>query len=140
MHVLINDTDMESRKDIAAEKNRCGSHNCTQAVVCTYQDLIGLDEELLKQMGNGFGLGMGNMEGTCGALSGASLVLGLVTKDVKKSMKGMKHIMNKFQERNQATQCKMLKNNGSGQPRRECPMCVSDAAEFLEEELHELGY
>lgn len=128
----------ESRKSIAAEKNRCGTHNCTQAVVCTFADILGMDEEALKQMGNGFGLGMGNMEGTCGALSGAALVVGLLTKDPKKSMKGMKHIMNKFQERNGATQCKMLKNNGSGQARRECVMCVSDATEFLVEELEEM--
>lgn len=30
---------METRKEIAAEKKRCGSHNCTQAVVCTYYDV-----------------------------------------------------------------------------------------------------
>lgn len=131
---------MESRKSVAAEKKRCESHNCTQAVLCTYQDLIGLDDETLKQMGLGFAVGMGNMEGTCGALSGASLTLGLITKDQKKSLKGMKHIMNKFQERNGTTQCKMLKNNGSGQVVRECPLCVSDAAEFLEEELKEMGF
>lgn len=129
----------ESRKSIAAEKNRCGTHNCTQAVVCTFADIIGMDEETLKQMGNGFGLGMGNMEGTCGALSGAALVLGLVTKDPKKSMKGMKHIMNKFQERNGATQCRLLKKDEKRPGGlRECVMCVSDATEFLEEELEEM--
>ena len=35
---------METRKEIAAEKKRCGSHNCTQAVVCTYYDYTGMDE------------------------------------------------------------------------------------------------
>ena len=35
---------METRKEIAAEKKRCGSHNCTQAVVCTYHDYTGIDE------------------------------------------------------------------------------------------------
>jgi hypothetical protein len=36
---------------------------------------------------------MGNMEGTCGALVGAGLVLGLVNKDKAKSMKQMRQIM-----------------------------------------------
>lgn len=59
---------METRKEIAAEKKRCGSHNCTQAVLCTYHDFTGMDEETIKNAGNAFAAGMGNMEGTCGAL------------------------------------------------------------------------
>ena len=39
---------METRKEIAAEKKRCGSHNCTQAVLCTYHDFTGMDEETIK--------------------------------------------------------------------------------------------
>ncbi|MBR6863348.1 MAG: hypothetical protein IKM75_00665 [Bacteroidales bacterium] len=36
---------METRKYQAAEKKRCNSHNCAQAVVCTYCDLVGLPEQ-----------------------------------------------------------------------------------------------
>ena len=54
---------METRKEIAAEKKRCGSHNCTQAVLCTYHDFTGMDEETIKNAGNAFAAGMGNMEG-----------------------------------------------------------------------------
>lgn len=43
---------METRKEIAAEKKRCGSHNCTQTVVCTYHDYTGIDEDTLKNVGN----------------------------------------------------------------------------------------
>ena len=57
---------METRKEIAAEKKRCGSHNCTQAVLCTYHDFTGMDEETIKNAGNAFAAGMGNMEGTGG--------------------------------------------------------------------------
>ena len=39
---------METRKEIAAEKKRCGSHNCTQAVLCTYHDFAGMEEETIK--------------------------------------------------------------------------------------------
>ena len=52
-----------------------------------------------------------------------------------KPMKKMRQIMNKFQERNGATQCRLLKGVGTKVVLRECPDCVADAAEFLEEEL-----
>lgn len=129
---------METRKEIAAEKKRCGSHNCTQAVVCTYHDYTGMDEETLKNVGNAFATGMGNMEGTCGALVGAGVVLGLATKDKAKSVKAMRQIMTQFQQRNGATQCKLLKGVGTGKILRECPLCVADAAEFLEGQLEKL--
>ena len=112
---------METRKHIAAEKKRCNSHNCAQAILHT--------------IAGAFGGGMGNMEGTCGALVGSGLVLGLVNKDKAKSMKQMRQIMTKFQERNGATQCKLLKGIGTKVVLRECPDCVADAAEFLEEQL-----
>jgi len=126
---------METRKHIASEKKRCGSHNCTQAVVHTYADIAGIDEETAMNLGGAFAAGMGTMEGTCGALVGAGMVLGLVRKDKAKALKQMRQVMAKFQERNGATQCKFLKGVGTKQVLRQCPDCVADAAEFLEEQL-----
>ena len=83
---------METRKNLAAEKKRCGSHNCAQAILCTYADKVGIDEETARNIANSFGAGMGNMEGTCGALVGAGITLGMATKDRAKSMKGMKQM------------------------------------------------
>lgn len=131
---------METRKEIAAEKKRCGSHNCTQAVLCTYHDFAGMEEETIKNAGNAFAAGMGNMEGTCGAIVGAGIVLGLATQDKAKSVKGMRQIMDKFKQRNGATQCKLLKGVGTGKVLRECPLCVADASEFLEEILERKAY
>ena len=130
---------MESRKELAAEKKRCGSHNCTQAVLCTYSDFTGLDEATLRLAGNSFAAGMGNMEGTCGAIVGAGMILGLATKDRHLSRDRMKQIMTRFQERNGATRCGLLKGAGTGKPLRDCPDCVADASEFLEEILNEAG-
>ena len=124
---------MEARKDIAADKKRSGKCNCAQAVITTYCDKCGIDEEQAMNIGNAFAVGMGNMEGTCGALVGAGVVLGLVEKDKTKSQKGMRQMMTKFQERNGATQCKLLTGVGTGCVLRECPDCVADASEFLEE-------
>lgn len=128
---------METRKHIAAEKKHCGSHNCAQAIVHTYADIAGMDEQLAMKVANAFGAGMGNMEGTCGALVGAGIVLGMLNKDKAKAMKDMRKIMMKFQTRNGATQCKVLKGVGTKVVLRECPLCVADAAEFLEEQIRE---
>lgn len=123
---------METRKQIAVEKKHCGL-NCAQAVLCAYADLAGIDEETAIRLAAPFGAGMGNMEGTCGAITGAGLVLGLMSKGP--ATKQMRQIMNKFQERNGATQCKLLKGVGTGKVLRECSDCVADAAEFLEQEI-----
>lgn len=130
---------MESRKHLAEAKKSAGTHNCTQSVLCTYYDYTPLDEETIKQAGNCFAVGMGNMEGTCGALVGAGMVYGLATKDKVKAMRGMRQMMEKFKKRNGATQCKLLKGAGTGKPMRECADCVADASEFLEELLANEG-
>ena len=36
---------METRKHIAAEKKRCNSHNCAQAILHTYADIAGISED-----------------------------------------------------------------------------------------------
>ena len=89
---------MESRKEIAAQKKLSGAYNCTQSVCCTYYDFTGIDETTIKHVGNCFGAGMGNMEGTCGALVGAGMVYGLATKDKVKAMRGMRQMMEKFKK------------------------------------------
>ena len=44
---------MESRKHIAAEKKRCNSHNCAQAILHTYADFAGINEDRIGQQGQG---------------------------------------------------------------------------------------
>lgn len=123
---------MDTRKDIAAEKKRCNSHNCAQAVTCTYCDIAGMDERTAFDIAGAFGTGMGNMHGTCGAIVGAGMVLGMVTKDRNLSRARMKTIMERFRERNGATDCRSLKGIDTGKVVRDCPDCVADACEFLE--------
>lgn len=126
---------METRKHIAVEKNRQGTHNCAQAVLCTYCDICGLDPKVAEDIAGSFGLGMGNMEGTCGSLVGAGMVIGLVTKDRNLARKRMKQVMEKFKERNGTTQCRQLKGVDTGVVSRDCLDCIADAAEFLESVL-----
>ena len=126
---------MKNRKFEAVEKIKSGCYNCAQSVICTYCDKTGLDEQTSFNLGNSFACGMGNMEGSCGALVGAGIILGLIDKNKVTSLKNMRQIISKFQERNGATQCKILKGKETGEVLRHCPDCVADVCDLLEEVL-----
>lgn len=126
---------MENKIEEARARKRSGEHNCAQAVACTYSDLAGLDEETLLAATHAFGAGMATMEGTCGALTGAAVVVGLATGDRARSRVLIKDIMENFRKRNGSTVCRELKGIGTGCPLRQCEDCVADATEFLEEAL-----
>lgn len=127
---------MESRKHTAVLKKQSGEYNCAQAVACTYCDLVGMDEVSTKNITRAFGSGMGNMEGTCGAITGSAVIIGQAFESKPQAMLAMREMMTRFQQRNGATQYKMLKGVGnSGVPIRQCNDCVADAAEFLEDIL-----
>lgn len=130
---------MNSRIDEATKRHQNG-YNCAQAVACTYCDLVGVDEEIMFKMTEALGAGMGNMEGTCGAVSGACVLAGMAAStgnlenpDSKgASYKLSKEILKSFAERNTSVTCKVLKGVGTGKVLRACPDCVRDAAEFAE--------
>lgn len=129
---------MESRIEAAREKKASGKYNCAQAVACTYASAIGLDEEAVRSLTNAFGTGMGTMDGTCGALVGAGVIIGAASPDRATGMKRMKGIMTAFAARNGAVTCRQLKGIDTKCPLRDCNDCVADAAEFLEGQLAEI--
>lgn len=122
---------MESRVKEVLNKKVSGKYNCAQAVACTYADIAHLDEETVYNTAAAFGAGMGCMEGTCGAIIGAGIVLGLKYKDKAQAMKAQKQVLLAFKERNGCTICKQLKGLETKKVVRECNDCVTDAAEFL---------
>ena len=61
----------------AVEYHRRG-YNCAQSVLAAFTDLIGTPERQLMDLAGGFGGGAGTGE-LCGAVSGAVMVLGLLT-------------------------------------------------------------
>lgn len=128
---------MESKIEEAVEKKRCGAYNCAQAVACTYADVVGADELTVKAVTSGFGTGMGTMEGTCGAIIGASVILGLKINDRVKSRAAVKNIMTRFKEMNGSTVCGELKGLSTGSQLRDCNGCVGDAAMLLEEYIRQ---
>ena len=73
---------MESRKEKANALHDKG-YNCAQAVACTFADKVDVDEEVLFRACEGLGLGMGCMQGTCGAISGACVLAGFVNSSAR---------------------------------------------------------
>lgn len=102
--------------------------NCCQAVLMAHADCLRLSEAELMRLGSPFGLGMGNMEGPCGALCGAQMVAGLIADDARQQAK---RIIGQFVEQAGSTTCKVLKGNGSGKPLCSCDECVRIAVEAV---------
>ncbi len=122
----------EERVRRAVENKNSGKYNCAQSVACAFADVAHVDEEVFYRLAGAYGTGMGCLEGTCGALVGAGMVLGAVSRDRLEAMKRMKAVMVGFGSKNGATVCKYLKGVETGQPLRSCAGCVADAAELLE--------
>ncbi len=51
--------------------------NCAQAVLTSFIDTVGIDGDMALKIACGFGAGMGKMGKTCGAVTGAFMVIGL---------------------------------------------------------------
>ena len=131
---------MESRKTIAIEKHNLG-YNCAQSVALTYADLVDIAPEQLFKITEGFGLGGGNMQGTCGAISGAIALIGLLNScgDLEHpSTKAQtyalgREILERFKAQNGSVLCHELKGVSTGKALRSCPDCIMDACQLFEE-------
>ena len=130
---------MSLKQDKAVElKQRTGDahYNCCQAVACVFSEETGLDENILRKLGAGFGLGMGCTEATCGALCGAQMVLGLMKYNGKPIRQNAAELYKKFEEKCGATICKVIKgSNESKKVLCSCDDCVRNAVEILENEI-----
>lgn len=133
---------METRIEETIKKHDKG-YNCAQAVACTYCDYVGVEEEVMFKMTEALGLGMGGMEGTCGAVTGACVLAGMKRSSGNlekpntkaESYKLSREIVKAFQEKNKSVVCKELKGVETGIVLRPCADCIKDAAEIVEQVL-----
>ena len=135
---------MSKIKEAAARHER--GYNCAQAVACCYCEEMGIDEQTVFELTEGFGLGMGGMEGTCGAVSGAVAVLGRMNSTgnlAKPDSKGStyqltRELIRRFRMKNQSTVCRELKGMTTGTMLRSCRGCVEDSVQILDDILEKL--
>ncbi|MBP7054004.1 MAG: C_GCAxxG_C_C family protein [Phycisphaerae bacterium] len=132
----------------------CGGAACSQAIVAHYGPLVGLPAEQGIRLASGFAGGM-RLAQTCGAVTGAFMVLGLKyagpncdRRDGRERVyAAIREFAEKFQQRNHTVVCKELLGCDISTPqgtqratqeglfRTICPKLVQDAAEILEEML-----
>lgn len=132
---------MSTKADQAIEFHDRG-YNCAQAVACSFCQELGVSEDEMFRIAEGFGLGMGMME-MCGALSGMMMIIGLSNSagpDAQKLTKAdtyrkVKEYVKKFQDQNGAYLCHELKGVETGKVLRSCPDCIRDAVALTEEYL-----
>lgn len=131
-----------TKKEKAIELHDKG-FNCAQAVACAFAEKIGMPEETLFAACEGFGLGMGGMAATCGAVSGAVMLAGLKNscKNLEQpsskadTYKLTREITKTFLEKNGSLTCGELKGVTTGKVLRSCPDCIRDAVEIAEDIL-----
>lgn len=133
-----------TRAEKALEYHKKG-YNCSQAVACTFCDKMNLEEAAVFKMMEGFGFGISDSYGTCGAVSGMAAVLGMVVSSgnlgcpdsKQKTYAKVRELSARFRETNGSTICRDLKGMDTGKALRSCEGCIADAAKILAEELGE---
>ncbi len=142
---------MRSKEEIAIEKFRSGL-NCAQSVVVAYVNYFGYDAKHAMNLSIGFGAGMGRLQKTCGAVSGAIMVLGMFNSETiadlslrkEKTYSMIQDFVNKFKALNENTECRLLLNcdlnSEDGHElysrlnlrEKVCEKCIIDAVNILD--------
>jgi C_GCAxxG_C_C family probable redox protein len=130
---------------------------CSQAILATYGEPLGLDRAQAVRLAEGFAGGVAGLGETCGALSGAVLVLGLKfgrtrpgDQEAKQAtQRRVREFLRRFEARHGSLKCRDLIGCPIDTPERLqaarerrvfatiCPGLVRDAAEILEAVLEE---
>ena len=118
-------------------------YNCAQIVLCSYAEELGIDEETLFRISEGFGAGMGGMMLTCGSVTAMFMALGLANSsgdlqacDTKpQTMKKVRELAAEFEKKNGSIVCRELKGIDTGKVLRSCDGCIEDGIRILGEYL-----
>jgi len=125
--------------------------NCSQAILATYGDHLGIDNDTCLKIASAFGGGLAGTGYICGALTGASMVLGLKYWNTKgedplKINKATQKLFNEFSSLNGSIICRELINHDLMTDEdiqqaykigafKNCPKFVKDSAQILEKLL-----
>jgi len=130
-----------------------GDFSCAQAVCSTYGPQLGLSRELAMKVAGAFGSGMGRLGQTCGAVTGALMVIGLRygkteagdDEAKERTYTLAKEFADRFTARHGSIVCQELLGCDISTPEGKefasaqglfdtrCPTFVRDAAQILEE-------
>jgi C_GCAxxG_C_C family probable redox protein len=126
--------------------------NCSQAVLSSFGEEFGLDPIMAYKVAAAFGGGMGHMGETCGAVTGAFMVIGLKygltvadgSQSHREAFSAVQDFVEQFKSRHGSIVCRDLlgfdisdrnafrEAMKQGIPQKICPKLVQDAAEIVE--------
>jgi len=129
--------------------------SCSQAILSTYAEQLGLNKDIALKISGTFGGGMAGMAETCGAVTGAFMVIGLKYGKIRpedeeskrKAYALVKDFVKRFKEKNSSIICKELLGCDISAPEGAkifkdknlintlCSQFVKDAAEIIEKIL-----
>ena len=103
---------MKGRAEIAVDYFEKG-FTCTQAVLVSFADVLKINKKELLRISSGFGGGMGKLQKTCGAISGAVMVISAIygyseKKDIAKKKAvydEVREFTNRFMQSQNHTNC-----------------------------------
>ncbi|MFA4877416.1 MAG: C-GCAxxG-C-C family protein [Methanoregula sp.] len=138
-----------------AEATFTGGFSCAQSVCLAFAGDYGIDKETCLKLSCALGGGMGHTDNTCGAVTGALMVIGMKYGRTRlddmaakeKTYEVTKEFIAEFMRRNHSLRCTDLLGYNLSHPREfglakekgvfksTCPLLVRSAAEILEEIL-----
>lgn len=129
--------------------------NCAQSVLLAFSEECGMDEETAISIASGFGGGIARLQETCGAVTGAVMVIGtarslvedeqgelkeLIYADIQKFTAGFKGLNGSI-KCSKLTGCNIATDEGreffdnNDLLQTVCSKCVRDSVEILEQML-----
>lgn len=143
---------MNIKAEKAKESFRSGL-NCAQSVLIAYTEEFKIDTKTALSLSCGFGGGMGRLQGTCGAVTGSFMVLGLYNckkyPDNRERKEGSYAMIQRFDGKFKSiygtTDCKTLINcdlrteegrkyvADNNLHEKICEKCIEDSISIIEE-------
>ncbi|MBQ7447051.1 MAG: C_GCAxxG_C_C family protein [Eubacterium sp.] len=108
-------------------------YNCCQSVLLSCADLTDLSEQTLACLGAGFLGGMATAKGTCGALVGAQMIMGLKEFKGKQLPGNARDLCQAFENHCGAVICGDIKGKKTGKVLCPCDECIRYGAQMIEE-------
>ena len=126
---------------------------CAQSVALAFQDKVDLEEIQIKKVASSFGSGMGKLQMTCGALTGAYMVMGFLfplandKSEKERQYASVQELARRFEKVHGSIYCRKLLNcdfnSHEGEQfflendlkNRVCSRCIRTSISILEEML-----
>lgn len=106
---------MNSREEQAIELFR-NQYNCSQSVLSVFSEELGIKKDLAMKLASPFGSGISYLQETCGAVTGALMVIGLkygkgengTNEDKAHAYDMAQHFLTEFKQKNKTLCCREL--------------------------------